>query len=243
MPECRAVSERHIVAQRTRAFQVVMAAIGGHILVDGVAAPWYNSCQIGISCRTTPLAPASTAQAIASPNPDHTEDAATYVRAERRSAGQAYATGFQSGAKVLRSRMMTIRPMAIPMTVRGPTLMPFSFSVSKYLMRPAEDWKPVSFFLAMRRTMEDSHKKLTIQMSEAARCSGAGRSRIYLTTETGTVRTPIPEERRICHWFQGHREIRAAHHPFRSAGVLPLSRAGHSSSCPCANEAVRPVFL
>lgn len=44
---------------------------------------------------------------------------------------------------------MAMRPIAIPMTVRGLTLMPFSFSVSKYLMRPAEDWKPESFFFAM----------------------------------------------------------------------------------------------
>ncbi len=51
----------------------------------------------------------------------------------------------------MRSRMTTIRPIAIPMTVRGLILMPFSFSVSKYLMRPAEDWKPVSFFFAMNR--------------------------------------------------------------------------------------------
>ena len=53
------------------------------------------------------------------------------------------------GANVLRSRMTTIMPTAIPMTVRGLILIPFSFSVSKYLMRPAEDWKPVSFFFAM----------------------------------------------------------------------------------------------
>lgn len=50
----------------------------------------------------------------------------------------------------MRSRTTTIRPTAIPMTVRGLILIPFSFSVSKYLMRPAEDWKPESFFFAIR---------------------------------------------------------------------------------------------
>ena len=48
------------------------------------------------------------------------------------------------------ARMMTtIMPMAMPMTVRGLTLIPFSFSVSKYLIRPAEDWNPESFFFAI----------------------------------------------------------------------------------------------
>lgn len=42
-----------------------------------------------------------------------------------------------------------ITPIAIPMTVRGLTLIPFSFSVSKYLISPAEDWKLLSFFFAM----------------------------------------------------------------------------------------------
>ena len=37
----------------------------------------------------------------------------------------------------------------MPMTARGLILIPFSFSTSKYLMRPAEDWKPLSFFFAM----------------------------------------------------------------------------------------------
>lgn len=46
-------------------------------------------------------------------------------------------------------RTMAVNPMAIAMTVRGLSLTPLSFSVSKYLMRPAEDWKPESFFFAM----------------------------------------------------------------------------------------------
>ncbi len=57
------------------------------------------------------------------------------------------------------SRMMpTIIAMAIPMTVRGLTLIPFSFSVSKYLMRPAEDWKPESFFFAMAEVILEPYK-------------------------------------------------------------------------------------
>lgn len=53
------------------------------------------------------------------------------------------------GKNMFRSRMTTIIPTAMPMTVRGLILTPFSFSVSKYLMRPAEDWKPESFFFGM----------------------------------------------------------------------------------------------
>lgn len=49
----------------------------------------------------------------------------------------------------MRRSTMAMRPMAMPMTARGLILTPFSFSVSKYLMRPAEDWNPVSFFFAM----------------------------------------------------------------------------------------------
>lgn len=49
----------------------------------------------------------------------------------------------------MRSSMTTTSPIAIPMTVRGLILIPFSFSVSKYLIRPAEDWNPESFFFAM----------------------------------------------------------------------------------------------
>ena len=47
------------------------------------------------------------------------------------------------------TRTMTMIAMASPMTVLGLTLSPLSSSVSKYLIRPAEDWKPVSFFFAM----------------------------------------------------------------------------------------------
>ncbi len=57
--------------------------------------------------------------------------------------------GFHKGAKVPRSMMTTTIPTAIPMTARGLILIPFSFSVSKYLIRPAEDWNPESFFFAM----------------------------------------------------------------------------------------------
>ena len=40
-------------------------------------------------------------------------------------------------------------PSARPMTVFGPTLGDLSFLVSKYLTRPACDWNPPSFFLAI----------------------------------------------------------------------------------------------
>lgn len=53
------------------------------------------------------------------------------------------------GTKTWRSITMTMSPMAIPTTARGLILTPFSFSVSKYLIRPAEDWNPESFFFAM----------------------------------------------------------------------------------------------
>lgn len=55
------------------------------------------------------------------------------------------------GKTTFRSETITMSPMAIPMTVLGPILTPFSFSVSKYLIRPAEDWNPLSFFFAMNR--------------------------------------------------------------------------------------------
>ena len=55
----------------------------------------------------------------------------------------------ERGKKICRMRTMAVNPMAIAMTVRGLSLTPLSFSVSKYLMRPAEDWKPESFFFAM----------------------------------------------------------------------------------------------
>ena len=47
------------------------------------------------------------------------------------------------------TRTPTATMIAIAMTVLGPILTPFSFSVSKYLMRPAEDWNPLSFFFAI----------------------------------------------------------------------------------------------
>ena len=53
------------------------------------------------------------------------------------------------GAKTSRSMTTTISATPSPMTARGLILIPFSFSTSKYLMRPAEDWKPLSFFFAM----------------------------------------------------------------------------------------------
>ena len=49
----------------------------------------------------------------------------------------------------MRSMTTTMRPTASPITARGLILIPFSFSTSKYLMRPAEDWNPLSFFFAM----------------------------------------------------------------------------------------------
>ena len=55
----------------------------------------------------------------------------------------------QSGTSVLSKITIAASPIAIPTTVLGPTLIPLSFSVSKYLIRPAEDWKPPSFFLAI----------------------------------------------------------------------------------------------
>ena len=55
----------------------------------------------------------------------------------------------QRGTKTLRSMTTTMRPMAMPTTARGLILTPFSFSTSKYLIRPAEDWNPLSFFFAM----------------------------------------------------------------------------------------------
>ncbi len=58
-------------------------------------------------------------------------------------------SSFQIGASVLARSTMTMTAIAIPMTVLGLTLSPLSSSVSKYLMRPAEDWKPVSFFFAI----------------------------------------------------------------------------------------------
>ncbi len=56
---------------------------------------------------------------------------------------------FQMGATVLATSTMTMTAIARPMTVLGLILSPLSSSVSKYLIRPAEDWKPVSFFFAM----------------------------------------------------------------------------------------------
>lgn len=53
------------------------------------------------------------------------------------------------GTKTCRSITTTMSPIAIPTTARGLILTPFSFSVSKYLIRPAEDWNPESFFFAM----------------------------------------------------------------------------------------------
>ncbi len=51
------------------------------------------------------------------------------------------------GKNTPRRSTIAMRPMAIAMTAVGLSLRPLSFSVSKYLMRPAEDWKPVSFLL------------------------------------------------------------------------------------------------
>lgn len=60
----------------------------------------------------------------------------------------------------MRRMTTTMSPIAMPMTVRGLTLIPFSFSVSKYLMRPAEDWKPESFFFAIIRVICGPYKKV-----------------------------------------------------------------------------------
>lgn len=47
-------------------------------------------------------------------------------------------------------------PSAMPMTALGLTLGALSFLVSKYLTRPACDWNPPSFFLAMGWERTDS---------------------------------------------------------------------------------------
>lgn len=60
----------------------------------------------------------------------------------------------QRGTSVLSKITTAASPIAIPTTVLGPTLIPLSFSVSKYLIRPAEDWKPPSFFFAIRLSIE-----------------------------------------------------------------------------------------
>lgn len=48
--------------------------------------------------------------------------------------------------------------IAIAMTTLGPILTPFSFSVSKYLMSPADDWKPLSFFFAIPIRIKGRYK-------------------------------------------------------------------------------------
>ena len=60
------------------------------------------------------------------------------------------------GMNVFRRITTMIAPRARPMTMRGLSLSALSFSLSKYLIRPADDWKPplFSFFAMMRYKME-----------------------------------------------------------------------------------------
>jgi len=59
---------------------------------------------------------------------------------------------------VLSTRTTAMTTIAIAMTTLGPILTPFSFSVSKYLMSPADDWKPLSFFFAMQNRIKGQYK-------------------------------------------------------------------------------------